>query len=76
MLNQKFQHELTVAVSSPSGNVLPSGLALYSEIILYLYHTWVLGAPNPGANNQMCAGIKSHTYDDSWYRNKCHVINI
>jgi hypothetical protein len=27
---------------------------------------------NPGAN-QMCARIKSHTYDDSWYRNECHI---
>jgi hypothetical protein len=25
------------------------------------------------AANQMCARIKSHTYDDSWYRNKCHI---
>jgi hypothetical protein len=31
--------------------------------------------PNPGAT-QMCARIKSHTYDDSWYRNECHIINI
>jgi hypothetical protein len=30
---------------------------------------------NPGAN-QMCAMIKSHTYDDSWYRNKCHIFTI
>ena len=29
---------------------------------------------NPGAN-QMCARIKSHTYDDSWYRNECHIFN-
>jgi hypothetical protein len=27
---------------------------------------------NPCAN-QMCARIKSHTYDDSWYRNECHI---
>jgi hypothetical protein len=32
--------------------------------------------PNPGANFTKCAGTKSHTYDDSWYRNKCHIINI
>jgi hypothetical protein len=24
----------------------------------------------------MCARIKSHTYDDSWYRNESHIINI
>jgi hypothetical protein len=23
-----------------------------------------------------CARIKSYTYDDSWYRNECHNINI
>jgi hypothetical protein len=34
-----------------------------------------LGAPNPGTNT-MYARIKSHTYDDSWYRNECHIINI
>jgi hypothetical protein len=23
-----------------------------------------------------CARIKFYTYDDSWYRNECHIINI
>jgi hypothetical protein len=23
-----------------------------------------------------CARTKSYTYDDSWYRNECHIINI
>jgi hypothetical protein len=23
-----------------------------------------------------CAGTKSHTYDESWYRNKCHIFPI
>jgi hypothetical protein len=23
--------------------------------------------------SQMCPRIKSHTYDDSWYRNQCHI---
>jgi hypothetical protein len=27
---------------------------------------------NPSAN-QMCARIKSHTYDDSWYRKMSHI---
>jgi hypothetical protein len=31
--------------------------------------------PNPGATH-MCARIKSHTYDDSWYRNECHIFTI
>jgi hypothetical protein len=31
--------------------------------------------PNPGAIH-MCDRIKSHTYDDSWYRNECYIINI
>jgi hypothetical protein len=26
--------------------------------------------------NQICARIKSHTYDDSWYRNECHIFTI
>jgi hypothetical protein len=40
-------------------------------------HTWVSGAPKPGHEIiTKCARIKSHTYDDSWYRNECHIINI
>jgi hypothetical protein len=35
-----------------------------------------LGVQNPGAKFTKCDGIKSHTYDDPWYRNKCHIINI
>jgi hypothetical protein len=31
--------------------------------------------PNPGVC-QICAGMRSHTYDDSWYRNECHIFNI
>jgi hypothetical protein len=27
---------------------------------------------NPSAS-QMCDRIKSHTYDDSWYKNQCHI---
>jgi hypothetical protein len=23
-----------------------------------------------------CAGTKSHTYDDSWYKNECHIFTI
>jgi hypothetical protein len=23
-----------------------------------------------------CARTKSHTYDDSWYKNKCHIFTI
>jgi hypothetical protein len=25
---------------------------------------------------QKCAGTKSHTYNDSWYINECHIFNI
>jgi hypothetical protein len=31
--------------------------------------------PNLGAIH-MCARIKSHTYDNSWYRNECNIIYI
>jgi hypothetical protein len=34
----------------------------------------VTGA-NPDAS-QICARIKSHTYDDSWYSNECHIFTI
>jgi rubredoxin len=23
-----------------------------------------------------CAGTKFHTYDDSWYKNECHIFTI
>jgi hypothetical protein len=39
-------------------------------------HTRVLLVQNPGVNFTMCARIKSHTYDESWYKNKYHIINI
>jgi hypothetical protein len=40
-------------------------------------HTQILGVQNPGANIiTKCARTKSHTYDDSWYRNECHIIYI
>jgi hypothetical protein len=31
--------------------------------------------PNPDATH-MCARIKSHTHDDSWYINECHIFTI
>jgi hypothetical protein len=35
------------------------------------------GHQDPGANIiTKCARTKSHTYDDSWYRNECHIIYI
>jgi hypothetical protein len=40
-------------------------------------HTRVFGAPRPGREIiTKCAGTKSHTYDDSWYRNECHIFTI
>jgi hypothetical protein len=30
---------------------------------------------NPSAS-KMCARIRSHTYDDSWYINQCHIFII
>jgi hypothetical protein len=33
--------------------------------------------PKPGREmSTKCARNKSYTYDDSWYRNRCHNINI
>jgi hypothetical protein len=35
------------------------------------------GFRDPGANIiTRCAGTKSHTYDESWYRNECHIFTI
>jgi hypothetical protein len=35
------------------------------------------GFREPGANIiTMCAGTKSHTYDESWYRNECYNFTI
>jgi hypothetical protein len=35
------------------------------------------GHQDPSANIiTKCAGTKSHTYDDSWYRNECHIFTI
>jgi hypothetical protein len=40
-------------------------------------HTRVSKGPKPGYEIiTKCAGIKSHTYDDSWYRSECHNFNI
>jgi hypothetical protein len=33
--------------------------------------------PKPGREIiTKCAGTKSHTYDESWYRNECHIFTI
>jgi hypothetical protein len=33
--------------------------------------------PKPGREIiTKCARINSHTYDDSWYRNECHIFTI
>jgi hypothetical protein len=38
---------------------------------------WHPGFRDPGVDIiTKCAAIKSHTYDDLWYRNECHNINI
>jgi hypothetical protein len=40
-------------------------------------HTRVLSTRNSGANViTKCASTRSHTYDDSWYRNECHIFTI
>jgi hypothetical protein len=46
-------------------------------MLLGLYHTRVSGAPRPVREIiTKCAGTKSHTYDESWYRNECHIFTI
>jgi hypothetical protein len=41
-------------------------------------HTRVSGPLRPKLEHKItkCAGIKSYTYDDSWYRNECHIFTI
>jgi hypothetical protein len=35
------------------------------------------GFKDPGTNIiTRCAGTKSHTYNESWYRNECHIFTI
>jgi hypothetical protein len=41
---------------------------------IYLSHP---GFRDPSMNViTKCAVTKSHTYDDSWYRNECHIFII
>jgi hypothetical protein len=42
---------------------------------LWGYVTPGFRGPNSGAIH-MYARINSHTYDDSWYINECHIFNI
>ena len=49
---------------------------LNKSVLTYICKpVWKLSHPdlraNPGVN-QMCARMKSHTYDDSVYRDECH----
>jgi hypothetical protein len=40
-------------------------------------HTRVSGHEDPGVDIiTRCAGTKSHTYDESWHRIKCHIFTI
>jgi hypothetical protein len=40
-------------------------------------HTRVSGHQDPGANIiTRCAGTKSHTYNESWYRIECYLFTI
>jgi hypothetical protein len=52
------------------------GKQLYSFLWCTVSHPDFRG-PKPGREIiTKCARIKSHTFDDSWYRNECHIINI
>jgi hypothetical protein len=75
---------IKVFLTSPPVLVMPDPgktLLLYvvaitqvvSAVLVVECHTRVLGHQDPGANIiTRCAGIKSHTYDESWYRNECY----
>jgi hypothetical protein len=49
----------------------------FSYFSLIRCHTRVLEAPKHEREIiTKCVRNKSYTYDDSWYRNECHNINI
>jgi hypothetical protein len=58
---------------------------LHSKLLEYILNVLSLvdeGVSHPGFRDPGvdiitgCARTKSHTYDDSWYRNECHIIYI
>jgi hypothetical protein len=64
-------HALTYYPLDPSARAAPA-----QHSTPPVCHTQILGVQTPGANFTKCAMMKSHAYDDSWYRNECHIINI
>jgi hypothetical protein len=46
------------------------------KMVVFMSHPCFRG-PKPGREIiTKCARTKSHTYDDSWYRNECHIFTI
>jgi hypothetical protein len=43
------------------------------DVVVLLLHLDLRVNPDV---DQMCTMIKSHTYDDSWYINQCHIYII
>jgi hypothetical protein len=75
----QFLMSYKAIMSSYEGNsiVMPKSSVMEVRNVAQTWYTslWLSHLDlkaNPDAN-QMCASIKSHTYDDSWYRNKCHI---
>jgi hypothetical protein len=74
-----FHYALYFSINDPSLRrpryTLPYSLC-WRVVSSWLSHLDFRG-PKPGREIiTKCARIKSHTYDDSWHRNKCHIINI
>jgi hypothetical protein len=71
--------DMLVSLDSPIllfQKLTSNNFAAYLNILVYC-HTRILGAPKSRCKIiTKCARIKSHTYDDSWYKNECHIINI
>jgi hypothetical protein len=66
-----------VPIEESTSSTLLTMCAWPYTVVLAVCHTRFLGAPKLGREIiTKCARIKSHTYDDLWYINECHIINI
>jgi hypothetical protein len=78
MWHRSMSPFLRMVMKKVKANIYVLGLQMQHKILCNTYvtrcHTQVLGHQDLGANIiTMCAGTKSHTYDESWHRIECHI---